>query len=178
MPESWGYAWFRRFHAPSSGVLVPTEGMREILQGHRFERLRAWSHGVDLSLFKPVPGVDFGLPRPVWLYLGRVSYEKNLEAFLALDLPGTKLVYGTGPLRDALVAAFPEAGPLDVVGSSAGGVLDHDLRAASLKALALDRGRVRDRALQFYWSAVCEQFLGHLVPAVTEPSQKLHKLVS
>jgi glycosyltransferase involved in cell wall biosynthesis len=175
-----------------------------------------------------VPGADLGLPRPVWLYLGRVSYEKNLEAFLALDLPGTKLVYGTGPLRDALqrrypsvvwrgivprtelariysaadafvfpsrsetfglvmleamacgtpVAAFPEAGPLDVVGSSAGGVLDHDLRAAALKALTLDRTRVRDRALQFDWSAVCEQFLGHLVPTVTETSQNLHKLIA
>ena len=76
------------------------------------------------------------------------------------------------------VAAFPEAGPLDVVGDSAGGVLDADLRAAALKALTLDRTRVRERALRFDWSSVCEQFLGHLVPAVTEASQKLHKLVA
>lgn len=108
IPERWGYAWFRRFHAPSSGVMVPTEGMRRILQRHGFERLRAWSHGVDLGLFEPLPGIDLGLPRPVFLYVGRVSYEKNLEAFLRLDLPGTKLVYGVGPLLENLKAKHPE----------------------------------------------------------------------
>jgi glycosyltransferase involved in cell wall biosynthesis len=238
IPESWGYAWFRRFHAPSSGVMVPTEGMLRILRGYGFDRLRAWSHGVDLSLFHPVLGADLGLPRPVWLCIGRVSYEKNLEAFLRLELPGTKVVYGTGPLRAALehrypevvwrgvvprnelaglysaadafvmpsrsetfglvlleamacgtpVAAFPEAGPLDVLGlqgpgASEGGVLDPDLAAAALKAATLDRARVRERALQFDWQAVCDQFIGHLVPtqpgareAVTAGPQKVHKL--
>lgn len=106
IPESWGYAWFRRFHAPSSGVMVPSAGMYEMLEAQRFKNLLQWSHGVDLSLFKPLPDADLGLPRPVFLYVGRVSYEKNLEAFLKLDLPGTKLVYGVGPLLDKLRAAY------------------------------------------------------------------------
>ncbi|WP_372524831.1 glycosyltransferase family 4 protein [Piscinibacter sp.] len=102
IPERWGYAWFKRFHAPSSGVMVPTEGMLCILQANGFTNLRRWSHGVDLSLFQPVAGADFGLPRPVFLFVGRVSYEKNLEAFLQLDLPGSKVVYGVGPLLERL----------------------------------------------------------------------------
>ena len=235
LPERWGHALFRRFHAASAGVMVPSHGMLEILRGHGYGRLRAWSHGVDLSLFEPRPGADLGLPRPVFLYVGRVSVEKNLDAFLALDLPGSKLVCGVGPRLEALqrqfpgvhwrgivpraelaalyaaadvfvfpgrsetfglvmleamacgtpVAAFPVAGPLDVVGDSDGGVLDEDLRAAALRALALPRDRARARALAFDWAAVCEQFVGFLVPAhagdvgsVTKPSQKLHKLVS
>ena len=108
LPASWGYAAFRRFHAPSSGVMVPTLGMQNVLHGYRFANLRAWSHGVDLRLFRPIAGADLGLPRPVFLYVGRVSYEKNLEAFLALDLPGTKVVYGSGPLLEPLRARFPK----------------------------------------------------------------------
>jgi len=215
VPERWGYAWFRRFHAASSGVMVPSAGMLEILRGHGFERLRPWSHGVDLSLFEPVAGADLGLPRPVFLYVGRVSYEKNLEAFLTLDLPGSKVVYGVGPLLERLkrahpavhwrgivpraelvriysaadvfvfpsrnetfglvmleamacgtpVAAYPVAGPLDVVGSSLGGALDPDLRVAAMRALALLREGARERALAFDWHSVCRQFLEHLVPA-------------
>lgn len=107
IPERWGYAWFRRFHAKSSGIMVPSAGMQGILQGHGFSPLRAWSHGVDLSLFKPVDGADLGLPRPVFLYVGRVSYEKNLEAFLKLDLPGSKVVYGVGPLEQRLKQQYP-----------------------------------------------------------------------
>jgi glycosyltransferase involved in cell wall biosynthesis len=235
IPERWGYAWFRRFHSASSGVMVPTSGMLDILRGHGFERLRQWSHGVDLSLFQPVAGADLGLPRPVFLYVGRVSYEKNLNAFLKLDLPGSKVVYGVGPLLDRLrreypdvhwrgvvsrhdlvniysaadsfvfpsrsetfglvmleamacgtpVAAFPVAGPLDVVGGSMGGVLDVDLKQAALRSLELPRRRARERALEFDWHAVCRQFIQHLVPAhaggnitVTSLSQKVHKLVS
>ena len=214
LPPSWGYAWFRRFHAASAGVMVPSEGMRAELQARGFRRLRAWSHGVDLQLFAPVPGADLGLPRPVFLYVGRVSYEKNLEAFLGLDLPGSKVVYGVGPLEAELkrrhpgvhwrgvvprhelpaiysaadvfvlpsraetfglvmlealacgtpVAAFPVAGPLDVVGDSAGGVLHEDLRHACLAALRLSREQARLRAERFDWSAVCLQFIEGLVP--------------
>ena len=233
VPERWGYAWFRRFHADSSGVMVPTAGMLEILRGYGFQNLRQWSHGVDLDLFEPMPGAELDLPRPVFLYVGRISYEKNLDAFLKLDLPGSKLVYGVGPLLERLqreypqvhwrgivprselvrvygdadvfvfpsrsetfglvmleamacgtpVAAYPVAGPLDVVGDSAGGVLDPDLRSAALRALALPRAGARARALEFDWSGVCRQFVQHLVPArdpglrpVTNLSQKLHKL--
>jgi len=108
VPESWGYAWFRRFHKPSSGVMVPSSGMLDILCAQRFDKLRAWSHGVDLGMFNPVAGADLGLPRPVFLYVGRVSYEKNLDAFLKLDLPGSKVVYGVGPLLDKLKRAYPK----------------------------------------------------------------------
>jgi len=108
IPERWGYAWFRRFHAPSSGIMVPSHGMYGILEGHGFAPLRPWSHGVDLRLFKPVAGADLGLPRPVFLHVGRLSYEKNLEAFLDLDLPGSKVVYGVGPLQERLQRAYPD----------------------------------------------------------------------
>lgn len=107
VPLAWGYAWFRRFHAPSAGVMVPSHGMLEILRGHGFENLRAWSHGVDLAQFDAQQGADLGLPRPVFLHVGRVSYEKNLEAFLALELPGSKVVYGVGPRLEALRREFP-----------------------------------------------------------------------
>jgi glycosyltransferase involved in cell wall biosynthesis len=108
LPPAWGYAWFRRFHAASAGVMVPTDGMLKILRQHRFERLRRWSHGVDLRLFRPVAPIELDLPRPIWLYVGRVSYEKNLEAFLRLDLPGSKLVYGVGPVLAKLRQAYPQ----------------------------------------------------------------------
>ena len=108
LPPAWGYAWLRRFHAASAGVMVPTDGMLKILQQHRFERLLRWSHGVDLRLFRPVAPIALALPRPIFLYVGRVSYEKNLEAFLRLDLPGSKLVYGVGPVLAKLRAAYPQ----------------------------------------------------------------------
>ena len=108
IPQRWGYAWFRRFHAPAAAVMVPSEGMLRILQGHGFANVRRWSHGVDLKLFCPTTGVVPASPRPVFLYVGRVSYEKNLEAFLSLDLPGSKVVYGTGPLREQLEARYPD----------------------------------------------------------------------
>ncbi len=214
LPAGWGYAAMRRFHAPSAGVLVPSSGTVEILARHGFANLRPWSHGIDLALFRPTPGAAIDLPRPLFLFVGRVSPEKNLEAFLRLDLPGSKLVCGGGPLleryrreypqvhfrgstprhelvpiysaADAFVypsltdtfglvmlealacgtpvAAYPVAGPLDVVGGSDGGVLDHDLGRAALAALAVPRERARARALEFDWEAVSRQFLSHLAP--------------
>lgn len=107
IPERWGYAWFRRFHAKSSGIMVPSAGMFAILKNYGFSPLKAWSHAVDLSLFQPVPDADLGLPRPVFMYVGRVSYEKNMEAFLSLDLPGSKVVYGEGPIKERLQREFP-----------------------------------------------------------------------
>jgi len=112
MPLSWGYALFRRFHRPSSGVLVPTQGVLNLLQQRGFRNLRPWTHGVDLGLFpyqdeaRPYPGLQ-DLPRPLSLFVGRVSYEKNIEAFLQLDVPGSKIVCGVGPLEGALKARYP-----------------------------------------------------------------------
>ena len=113
VPLSWGYALFRHFHRPSSGVMVPTQGVLLMLQQRGFRNLRAWTHGVDTRLFafhgqsQPCPQLG-ALAHPVWLHVGRVSYEKNIEAFLALDLPGTKVVCGTGPLEAGLKQRFPQ----------------------------------------------------------------------
>jgi len=49
-----------------------------------------------------------GLPRPIFVYVGRVAPEKNIDAFLALDLPGAKVVVGDGPAREALQLKHPE----------------------------------------------------------------------
>lgn len=108
-----GYALFRRFHAPSSGVLVPTPGVLHMLQERGFQNLRSWTHGVDMRLFAfhdaPQICLQLGaLERPVSLYVGRVSYEKNIGAFLELDIPGTKVVCGVGPLEQSLRACHPE----------------------------------------------------------------------
>jgi glycosyltransferase involved in cell wall biosynthesis len=112
IPLSWGYALFRHFHKPSSGVMVPTQGVLEMLQQRRFAQLKPWTHGVDTQLFafheQPIAleGLEH-LPRPLWLFVGRISYEKNIEAFLELDLPGTKLVCGVGPLQAGLQYRYP-----------------------------------------------------------------------
>ena len=99
------------FHAPSQGVMVSTQSMREELAMGGFVRLQAWPRGVDLSLFHPdlrQEAPDFTeLPRPLFAYIGRVSVEKNIRAFLDLDLPGTKLVVGGGPQLRALERAYP-----------------------------------------------------------------------
>lgn len=120
IPLSWGYALFRWFHRPSSGVMVPTAAVLGMLQARGFRQLRRWTHGVDTALFgfhpqaTAFPGAD-DLPRPVMLFVGRVSYEKNIEAFLALDLPGTKVVCGVGPLEAGLKARHPQARWLGVL---------------------------------------------------------------
>ena len=111
IPLSWGDALFRHFHKPSSGVMVPTEGVLRMLQARGFQNLRSWTHGVDTQMFEfrdsarlyPPAGE---LERPVSLFVGRVSYEKNIEAFLRLDVPGTKIVCGVGPLEQTLKARY------------------------------------------------------------------------
>lgn len=113
VPLSWGYALMRHFHRPSSGVMVPTPSVLAMLRGRGLRNLREWTHGVDTELFRfaPEPGVFPGLEertRPVFLFVGRVSYEKNIEAFLRTNLPGTKVVCGVGPVEAQLKARHPE----------------------------------------------------------------------
>ncbi len=91
------YAWMRRFHAAGQGTMVATPSLREELEKRGFTHVRPWSRGVDLTLFHPTEREDFGLPRPVFLHVGRIAVEKNIEAFLNLDLPGSKVVVGGGP---------------------------------------------------------------------------------
>jgi glycosyltransferase involved in cell wall biosynthesis len=107
VPLSWGYALFRHFHKPSSGVMVPTQGVLSMLQARGFTNLRQWTHGVDTALFsfhaQPYTYTPLaGLQRPLALFVGRVSYEKNIESFLKLKMTGTKIVCGVGPLELSL----------------------------------------------------------------------------
>lgn len=104
-----GYAYFRRFHAPSRAVMVPTETMMARLAERRFHNIALWSRGVDGTLFRPRTERFLHDPRPIYLYAGRVAIEKNIEAFLRLDLPGTKYVVGAGPRLRKLKAAYPNA---------------------------------------------------------------------
>lgn len=112
IPLRWGYALFRHFHRPSSGVMVPTQGVLRMLEQRGFARLRAWTHGVDTQLFSFEGQTRLYEPaglmaRPVSLFVGRISYEKNIEAFLRLDVPGTKVVCGVGPLEATLKERYP-----------------------------------------------------------------------
>lgn len=109
VPTRLSYAWLRRFHAAGHGLMVATESLRQELAARGFRDLRAWSRGVDLSLFQMEPRAAWaGLARPVCLYVGRVAVEKNISAFLALDLPGSKVVVGDGPQLPALQRQFPD----------------------------------------------------------------------
>lgn len=205
----------RWFHNAGDAFMVQTDTLERELAQKGFTNIRRWCRGVDTDMFRPVPDRDFlSLPRPIFTYIGRVSSEKNIEAFLGMDLPGTKLVVGDGPqlgdyrvtypdvvfagwqggdqlaryyaasdvfvfpsrfetfglvLLEALacglpVAAYPVHGPVDVIGKAPVGVLDHDLRAAALRALAIPRDSCRDYALRFSWRRSAEEFVGNLVP--------------
>jgi glycosyltransferase involved in cell wall biosynthesis len=215
LPLGVTYALLRRFHNAGAGTMVSTQSLAQELAGRGFRRLMRWSRGVDHELFHPRAATDLGLPRPIFLYAGRLAVEKNVEAFLSLDLPGSKLVVGDGPTRAALeaaypdarflgvktsaelatvyassdvfvfpsrtdtfgmvlleamacglpVAAFPVAGPLDVVGVSGAGVLCEDLREACLAAAAIPRDVPRAHALTFTWEASARQFLGNVAQA-------------
>ncbi|MFM2422371.1 MAG: hypothetical protein RL291_901, partial [Pseudomonadota bacterium] len=92
VPLSWGYAVLRRFHRPAAATFVSTQSLMTELQDRGFGRLRMWSRGVDTNLFDPARAIPLDLPRPIFITVGRVAVEKNLEAFLDLDLPGTKVV--------------------------------------------------------------------------------------
>src|SRR5262249_53910836 len=91
MPLALGYAALRKFHAPSAGVMVATATLESELAGRGFHNLRRWSRGVDTEMFRPRDKSFLDLPRPIHIYVGRVAVEKNIESFLKLDLPGSKL---------------------------------------------------------------------------------------
>jgi glycosyltransferase involved in cell wall biosynthesis len=122
-PLAAGYAYMRWFHRPSGRVMVATPTMREELEKRGFRNLSQWTRGVDLEQFKTremgadTPDVMGDLPRPIFLNVGRVAVEKNIEAFLALDLPGSKVVVGDGPSREELAVQYPK---VQFVGSKFG----------------------------------------------------------
>ncbi len=112
LPLAAGYAYMRWFHKPSGRLMVATPTMRDELSQHGFRNITAWSRGVDTEQFHPKrddePDVFADLPRPIFLSVGRVAVEKNIEAFLGLDLPGSKVVVGDGPQKEELEAKYPE----------------------------------------------------------------------
>jgi glycosyltransferase involved in cell wall biosynthesis len=112
IPESAVFAALKSFHAPAVATMVATASLQRELESHGFLNTRLWSRGVDIERFRPDPAAgvaEFGprLERPIFLNVGRLAVEKNLEAFLALDLPGSKVVIGEGPQRAELEARFP-----------------------------------------------------------------------
>ena len=108
VPIAWTASLLRWFHSAAVRTMVATETMRRQLAARGFGNLVIWSRGVDTALFKPDQPHDYELPGPVFVYMGRVAVEKNIEAFLGLKLPGSKVVIGDGPDRRRLQAEYPD----------------------------------------------------------------------
>jgi len=214
LPASAFWPYIRWFHAPAGAIMVATESIRGELRAQGLTRLAHWSRGVDLGTFRPglaPPDLFWSLPRPIQLYVGRVSVEKNVEAFLANAHPGSKVVVGDGPalaklqgrfpeahflgrqggadlaacyagadvlvfpsrtdtfglvMIEALacgtpVAAFPVAGPCDVL-TPATGAMDERLENAIARALELGREDCIAHARGFSWANSTDQFLAAL----------------
>jgi glycosyltransferase involved in cell wall biosynthesis len=211
VPESWIWRALRRFHGPSQAVMAATPALANELRARGFRNVVLWPRGVDIRQFHPRP-VDLGLPRPVFLCVGRVAVEKNLEAFLDLDLPGSKVIVGDGPALTALtrkypqatflgarhgealaqayagadvfvfpsrtdtfglvllealasgvpVAAFPVAGPRDVIGTAPVGALNDDLRIACLSALHISPQACLEFAAKHTWEASARAFVENI----------------
>jgi glycosyltransferase involved in cell wall biosynthesis len=113
VPGRWSaeltWAWLRRFHTPGAAVLAATPSLADELVTRGFHDVKLWTRGVDADHFRPRTNTALDLPRPIFLTVGRVAVEKNLEAFLRLDLPGTKVVVGDGPARAQLARRYSDA---------------------------------------------------------------------
>lgn len=214
IPEAWIWAALRWFHSASRAVMAATPALADELRQRGFRNVVLWPRGVDVGLFYPRE-TDLRLPRPIFLSVGRIAVEKNLDAFLGLDLPGTKVVVGDGPARATLertypdavflgarageqlaatyaaadvfvfpsrtdtfglvllealasgvpVAAFPAAGPRDVIGDTPVGVLDEDLRLASLAALKIAPEACLEFAASRTWEKSARAFVTNIVEA-------------
>ena len=214
IPLSWTYRYLRWFHGKAKAVMAPTHVVKADLNHYGFTNVVLWGRGVELDIFRPRNMRRLGTRPPIFLYVGRVAVEKNIGAFLDLDLPGSKWVAGEGPALASLrakypdtnfmgalsqeelaevyssadvfvfpsktdtfglvlleamacglpVAAYPVTGPLDVIGDSSGGALNHDLRQACLDALALRRDDALAHAQKYSWRAATEQFLDAIHP--------------
>lgn len=112
LPASWFWPLFRWFHRAAAATVGSTPSLRRQLMEQGIAPVLPWGRGVDLTLFAPEvlpPDIYLSLPRPIALYVGRVAVEKNIEAFLSLDLPGSKVVVGDGPAREELALRYPDA---------------------------------------------------------------------
>lgn len=216
IPLAASYAWLRRFHGAAARTFISSASLERQLTQRGFQHLHLWRRGVDLKRFRNLAAHPelAGLPRPIVVCVGRLAIEKNLHAFLGLNLPGTKVMIGDGPERAALVrrypqavftgyrfgdelasllagadvlafpsltdtfglvmiealacgvpvAAFPVAGPIDVIEQGVTGVLHTDLAVAITSALGLERAVCARRAAGFSWEAASAQFLAGLAP--------------
>lgn len=214
IPLKWTYRYLNWFHGKAKSVMAPTHVVIKDLRDNGFKNVVLWGRGVELDIFKPHDIRRLDTKPPIFLYVGRVAVEKNIEAFLDLDLPGSKWVVGEGPaltdlrsrypdtnfmgvlsqnelaevyssadvfvfpsktdtfglvLLEAMacglpVAAYPVTGPLDVIGDSLGGALNHDLHQACLDALDLKREDAFSHAQKYSWRAATEQFLNAIHP--------------
>ena len=108
IPASFSYAVLRHFHAAAAMTMIATPSLRQELGAKGFKKLGFWGRGVDTSLFTPDDPAELDLPRPIFMTMGRVAVEKNIEAFLALDLPGSKVVIGDGPQKALLERNYPK----------------------------------------------------------------------
>ena len=109
VPATLSYAVLRHFHAAAAMTMVATSSLRQELSARGFRKLGTWTRGVDTDLFRPDGAAELDLPRPIFMTVGRVAVEKNLEAFLSLDLPGSKVVIGDGPQKATLEHRYPKA---------------------------------------------------------------------
>jgi hypothetical protein len=115
MPLTWTYAFLRWFHGPSRAVMAPTAVVKGDLEAWGFTNVVLWSRGVDLDIFQPRKCNRLRTEPPIFLYVGRVAVEKNVEAFLSLDLPGSKWVAGAGPALAGIRARYPGVNFLGVL---------------------------------------------------------------
>jgi glycosyltransferase involved in cell wall biosynthesis len=126
IPQQWIYNALRRFHAAATVTMVATPSLMAELEQRGFANLGMWTRGVDVDLFRPDRAIDLDFPRPIFMTVGRVAVEKNLPAFLSLDLPGSKVVIGAGPQAGELKRRYAGAKFL--------GQLDNGILAAHLAA--------------------------------------------
>jgi len=129
LPASISYYAQRRFHRRSIGTFVATPSLKSELERRGFERLMLWARGVDTTLFRPRLDATKKPDAPTFLYVGRVSPEKNIEAFLNLDLPGRKVVVGGGPLLQLLRGQHPD---VEFRGAKTGDALAAEYAAADV----------------------------------------------
>jgi glycosyltransferase involved in cell wall biosynthesis len=129
IPSALSYAVLRHFHAAAAMTMIATRSLEQELSSRGFRRLGAWTRGVDTDLFRPDDAAELDLPRPIFMTVGRVAVEKNLEAFLSLNLPGSKVVIGDGPQKAELEQRYPKA---SFLGEKTGRDLTSHLAAADV----------------------------------------------
>ena len=109
IPATLSYTVLRHFHGAGAMTMVATDSLRRDLTERGFGKLGTWTRGVDTELFNPEHPAELDFPRPIFMSVGRVAVEKNLDAFLSLPLPGTKVVIGDGPQKAELERRYPTA---------------------------------------------------------------------